>query len=124
MQRQSLQGVWKYTITDHRPRGALFYPGDRTEPGNLWQEPERVGVDAENEYAKTAEGPSEELRKWRRTEHPELRSEKNSLEARLGIARKVAEIRQVDISPHVRTIEKRLQTIERLLADGDAKEAA
>ena len=137
--RRRKEGTWAYTIRDDRPRllgkatgetrisSRAIGSGTNTQPGNLWTEPERIEKAPEDDYATAAEAPSKEQRRRRRINPQgltaaELQASRRSLEARLGLARKVAEIRQVDISPDLRGIEKRLERIERQLAA--AEEAA
>jgi hypothetical protein len=96
--------------------GYTDFPGRAMDP----QEPEAVDEDTQTQITKEAR-----IRDTKRKadtqqtaldeEAQRLRSERNSLEARLSIARKVAEVRGVDISPSTRVIERQLARIERQL---------
>jgi hypothetical protein len=65
-----------------------------------------------------------EKRAEARREQERLRREQQTLETRLGIARKVAAIKNIDISTHERAIERRLLELERMLDERPHQRAA
>ena len=102
------------------PVRLLARDGDYTdfEGRALPREPEAVDEETQNEFSKAAE-----KRAAKRDKEAKLERERLSLEARIGLARKVAEVRQIDVSPKIRVIENQLRAIERQL-DGFERDAA
>ena len=109
--------------SDHDTSAYTDFPGRA-----LGEEPE--AVDEFTQKRLTEEARERDMRRKRDQEQEaldreatELRRERNSLEARLGIARKVAEIKDIDIGWAERKITKDIEKIERRL-DLDARDSA
>lgn len=125
--RRAKDGTWAYRIVDCREAYMRKVGGLTSTPAHAlatrgpdgFEDPV-VPPDYQAKLDDAAEKPSKRMRQQRRYDSEALTAERRTLENRLGLARKVAEVRKVDISTHERVIEDRLRRIEKQLTAAEA----